>query len=860
MNNPKHDRQGVRTAADIERKYDFGQIADVGKTIEKQSSEILRIGQDVTQFISTTDRAFDDLKTETNRSVSQAVEAANTATITANSAAAVAGETKQGLAAKVNTTDIVDNLVTADPTKALSANQGVVLKEMIEEIENGVHGEETVGIESVVQTTTSTADNGVNVVTVTKTDGSTSTFEVRNGSKGSKGDPGAGATHAWDGTVLTVTSASGTSSANLKGEPGEDGNPGKDGVSPTVTTSKSGKVTTIKITDASGTKTATINDGADGAAGKSAYQYATEGGYAGTETEFRQKLAKDIPSVAQEAGESESLVMSQKAVTDLVADALGTGGGTAAEYETVDSVDEMADTSKSYVLSTTGTVWAYGETEPKPAYTNLADPNSADWLNGYRINSSGNTVENASAMVTNYIPCKIDDVIRIQGLTFNNNARMYDSSKAGIINTNMTTLLNGGIATQSGDLTTLKAGYETATSKKSNTAYMRFSCAFASGYSAENVIITVNEEIKMSAGYGWYDTGLTPSTGGGGGGNYVDLLVKVTENKANIEELDSRVIALETDADTLTVPSFWQDAVDACIAKIKALQVGRSCVTFPFFSDNHQRNGYAGILIAHIMKECHIPYAFFGGDSIDSGYIASEAVMIEQDKKFDTAMSYIPNGRFCRAVGNHDGYWAVDANNKNFYTDAQNYELFLREESIAQNKHFGGDGTYYYVDDVASQTRFIVLDTNDGTVEAEQIAWFRDTALKVDTGWAVVVISHQPISNHYHANISNAAAVRAVVTESGAEIIGWFSGHIHRDRIYTGAATNTTDDTQGAAMGFTQVTITSDHTGIAYDDATKHTVANDDQSHAIDFVTINKATRTVHLTRLGIGADRSYSY
>lgn len=684
-------------------------------------------------------------------------------------------------------------------------------------INDGSDGD-SVSVESV---STSTADGGSNVVTFS--DGKTLT--VQNGSKGSPGK----------------TPVKGTDYT--------------DGVSPTVTTSKSGKVTTLTIKDASGTKTATINDGSDGAAGKSAYQYATEGGYSGTETEFRQKLAKDIPSVTQEAGESESLVMSQKAVTDLVHEALGD----AASYETVDSVDKMTDTSKSYVLSSTGTVWAYGETEPKPEYTNLADPNSADWLNGYRINSSGNTVESASAMVTNYIPCKIDDVIRIQGLTFNNNARMYDSSKAGIINTNMTTLLNDGIATQSGDLTTLKAGYETATSKKSNTAYMRFSCALASGYSAEDVIITVNEEIKMSAGYGWYDTGLAPSTGGGGGGNYVDLLVKVNENKANIAELDSRVIALETDADTLTVPSFWQDTVDACIAKIKALQVGRNCITFPFFSDNHQRNGYAGVLIAKVMQECHIPYCFYGGDSIDSGTIADEATMIAQDKAFDTIMSYIPNGRFCRAVGNHDGYW-YDGTNKFYYDRNQVYDLFLREESVAQNKHFGGDGTYYYVDEIASQIRFIVLNTNGGSVDDTQLAWFRDTALQVDSGWAVVVISHQPISNHYHAGISNAAAVRTIVTESGAEIIGWFSGHIHRDRIYTGAATNTTDDTAGAAMGFTQVTITSDHTGIAYDDATKHTVANDDQSHAVDFVTINKATRTVHLTRLGIGNDREYSY
>lgn len=308
-----------------------------------------------------------------------------------------------------------------------------------------------------------------------------------------------------------------------------------------------------------------------------------------------------------------------------------------------------------------------------------------------------------------------------------------------------------------------------------------------------------------------------------------------------------------------TIPSFWQNAVDTTIATIKSLQVGRNCITFPFFSDNHQRNGYAGMLIAEVMKQCNIPFCFYGGDSISNGTIANEATMIAQDKAFDAMMAAVPNGRLCRAVGNHDGYW-YDGTNKYYYNRNQVYELFLREEAIAQNKHFGDDGTYYYVDEIASRVRFIILNTNGGSVDDAQFAWFRDVALKVDTGWAVVVISHQPISNHYHANISNAASVRAVAMESGVEIIGWFSGHIHRDRIYTGAATNITDDTEGAAMGFTQVTITSDHTGIAYDDATKHTVASDDKSHAIDFVTINRDTRTVNLTRLGIGNNRVYSY
>lgn len=52
--------------------------------------------------------------------------------------------------------------------------------------------------------------------------------------------------------------------AGPTGETGETGPQGPAGVSPTVSVSKTGKVTTITIVDAEGTHTATINDGADG--------------------------------------------------------------------------------------------------------------------------------------------------------------------------------------------------------------------------------------------------------------------------------------------------------------------------------------------------------------------------------------------------------------------------------------------------------------------------------------------------------------------------------------------------------------------------------------------------------------------
>lgn len=43
------------------------------------------------------------------------------------------------------------------------------------------------------------------------------------------GADGISATHIWNGTTLTITSASGTSSANLKGDKGDQGEKGSDG-------------------------------------------------------------------------------------------------------------------------------------------------------------------------------------------------------------------------------------------------------------------------------------------------------------------------------------------------------------------------------------------------------------------------------------------------------------------------------------------------------------------------------------------------------------------------------------------------------------------------------------------------------
>jgi hypothetical protein len=90
--------------------------------------------------------------------------------------------------------------------------------------------------------------------------------------------------HEWDGEKWVHKSGGiGT---------GGNGEPGADGYSPTATVEQTSDGAVITITDKKGTTTATVKNGKDG---RSAYAYAKDGGYTGTEAEFAAKLAAEYP-------------------------------------------------------------------------------------------------------------------------------------------------------------------------------------------------------------------------------------------------------------------------------------------------------------------------------------------------------------------------------------------------------------------------------------------------------------------------------------------------------------------------------------------------------------------------------------
>lgn len=152
------------------------------------------------------------------------------------------------------------------------------------------------------------------------------------------------------------------------------------------------------------------------------------------------------------------------------------------------------------------------ENVPKP--TNLADPTSTDWQEGYRLSlTSGSISAMAGHTTTNFIPCAQGNVLRVKGLTITETATDggdSESPKIAVYDANKSRLLGayGSMKTNSdqayglnvtidGDIST----YTVALTNDGNQlpitgiAYIRLDGFLVDGYTKDDVIITINEEI-----------------------------------------------------------------------------------------------------------------------------------------------------------------------------------------------------------------------------------------------------------------------------------------------------------------------------------------------------------------------------
>jgi hypothetical protein len=131
--------------------------------------------------------------------------------------------------------------------------------------------------------------------------------------------------------------------------------------------------------------------------GKSAYQYAKEGGYEGTEEEFAEDINPD--NIKAELSQIET-------------------------PKIVSSVAEMVDTTKHYVNQKTGTIWAYKKFTQTtggtvvPDFVNVFDAESALIGNRWSGSSKAPATDAPKNTLSDFIPCNLssgEHILRIKG-------------------------------------------------------------------------------------------------------------------------------------------------------------------------------------------------------------------------------------------------------------------------------------------------------------------------------------------------------------------------------------------------------------------------------------------------------------
>ena len=350
------------------------------------------------------------------------------------------------------------------------------------------------------------------------------------------------------------------------------------------------------------------------------------------------------------------------------------------------------------------------------------------------------------------------------------------------------------------------------------------------------------------------------------------------------------------------IPEYWKEHLQKKIATIHKHQsnAGKNSASFALITDMHweQNEHHSAALLQKILFDCSIPYFLNAGDLVSGHGLCPEQELYEEISDYRENFASIES-KCLIALGNHDmAYSTFDA--PLYYMEnapmQRFYEYYFRPMTMYCGRTFSEDGTYYYADDKAHKIRYIVLNSqeviseesteegyakynrmrNYGFLQA-QIDWLANVALQVPADvWFVVVCSHagritlleEKEENEYNyslvTNVLKAfndhtaytgektydnplknAKISVDFTGKGGNLVGWFSGHSHRDRIQ-----------KIDGVMFVETTTDASYVAFLHHPGIRGTT----NEHAFYVFTVDKATRTVYVTRICKGEDITFQF
>lgn len=356
------------------------------------------------------------------------------------------------------------------------------------------------------------------------------------------------------------------------------------------------------------------------------------------------------------------------------------------------------------------------------------------------------------------------------------------------------------------------------------------------------------------------------------------------------------------------IPAAWYEEIQDTIRTVNALErSGAPMIRFLFASDIHLGPNPAtsytqnlGKISAEVMRACDIPFFVTGGDNCTQSAEFMPTFFAENLNEVLKQLSPIPHRNILLSVGNHDGATGTtedDNGNTVYYrfqlTNEERSAVFFDwQRATNENKKFDSDGTYYYMDDKETETRYIILNSfwsqwegnEDGYVYniqhsffhshrfgSQQLHWLAEVALDMPRDYGAVIVAHfapaaldfdifKGIVDAFNDRTTYQGRYRGVeawqevtiavdYTNVDGEIIAIFQGHNHTNAEYD---------------YFDNIPCINTTTTGAYwavrDENAEERVKGTSSEFAVDVVTIDRVARKIYLTRLGAGEDRVIPY
>ena len=321
----------------------------------------------------------------------------------------------------------------------------------------------------------------------------------------------------------------------------------------------------------------------------------------------------------------------------------------------------------------------------------------------------------------------------------------------------------------------------------------------------------------------------------------------------------------------LPVPDYYRSHISGKIKDIQDNQMtaGMNAVSFVFITDEHWQNNSKNspALINAIRKDTSIDLIINGGDTFTIANDKNKAAEFMSQFINDMGKTKC---RMYSCIGNHE------YNNPNASEDPADLAKMLSESEVypfylADQEQYGmvndieGDSTVYYIDNKVQKIRYYFLPCHYGAgIYQNPMKWIMKSMETIPDGYGIILVSHVIANEGDTTQILprfaemmgalDAVKLKTTYTYAGvtydytnvnATPICAIGGHQHEDLDYM------------SAEDIPIIVTTCD--GLYSEGGVTRTPGSISEQ-AFDVVTVDKTNRTIYLTRIGAGSDRTFTY